>query len=276
LFRLTIAGYAQPVAFAVNDHRFADKTTRIISFQNIRNELDVQELESWQKLIRVLTHEIMNSTGPISSSIDTIREFLVDETGKTKNLGDLDQETLCDVLDGIEIIKERSLGLSGFVQNFRSLTLTMHIERKKFAVEELFHHVGFLLSDELKHKTIELRVTVFPKNLEIVADRNLIEQVILNLVNNAMDALGHKHDGVIRLNAFKNPHNQPVIQVFDNGKGIPEDVLEKIFVPFFTTKESGSGIGLSLSRQIIQRHGGTILVHAGAGMETCFEICFAG
>jgi two-component system nitrogen regulation sensor histidine kinase NtrY len=276
MFRLSIEGDSQPVAFKVNDYRFFDKTTRIISFQNIKNELDSQELEAWQKLFRVLTHEIMNSTVPITSSIDTIKEFLTDEyTREIKELKDINQETIRDILNGIEIIKERSLGLSEFVRNFRSLTIKPQINIKKLRLEEMFNHIQFLLSDVLKNKEIELKISILPKNLEIIADNRLIEQVILNLVYNAIDALDDTRLKQIRLNAHLNQINQPVIQIIDNGKGIPEELMDKIFVPFFTTKEKGSGIGLSISRQIVHLHGGIISVKSNPLIETCFEICIA-
>jgi two-component system, NtrC family, nitrogen regulation sensor histidine kinase NtrY len=276
MFRLSIAGDSRPVAFRVNDYRAFDRTTRIISFQNIKNELDAQELEAWQKLFRVLTHEIMNSTVPITSSIDTIKEFLTNEhTGKTKALTEINQETILDILNGIEIIKERSVGLSAFVRNFRSLTLKPEISVKKLKLEELFSHVQFLLSDVIKSKHIDLVVNIIPRNLEMKADSRLIEQVILNLLYNAVDALDSIPQKQIRLNGYRNQVNQLVIQIIDNGIGIPEELMDKVFIPFFTTKEKGSGIGLSISRQIMQLHGGIISAKSSPQIETCFELCFA-
>jgi two-component system nitrogen regulation sensor histidine kinase NtrY len=276
MFRLNIGDDSRPVAFKANDYRFFDKTTRIISFQNIKNELDSQELEAWQKLLSVLTHEIMNSTVPITSSIDTIKEFLTDEhTRDIKALKDINEETIHDILNGIEIIKERSVGLSEFVRNFRSLTIKPQINIKKLKLEEMFSHIRFILSDVLKGKQIDLNISILPKNLEIIADNRLIEQVILNLVYNAIDALDDIPLKQIRLNGHRNQNNQLVLQIIDNGKGIPDELMDKIFVPFFTTKEKGSGIGLSISRQIVQLHGGIISVKSTPLIETCFEICFA-
>jgi len=275
MFRLSIAGQSLPIAFKVNDYRLSEKTVRILSFQNIKNELDSQELESWQKLIRVLTHEIMNSTGPISSSVDTVKEFLLNEkTGEIRDIKEIDQETIYDILNGIEIIKERSVGLAEFVRDFKSLTVNLQIVPKNFKATELFSHIRFLLTDEMKTRDIEFSIEVFPYNLEILADLKLIEQVVLNLVHNSMDAVNKIPEKRIRLKAFRNIHNQVLIQVIDNGQGIPADLIEKIFVPFFTTKEMGSGIGLSISRQIIQMHGGSISVKSDS-LETCFEISFA-
>jgi two-component system, NtrC family, nitrogen regulation sensor histidine kinase NtrY len=275
MFRLNIAGDSRPIAFRVNDYRAFDRTTRIISFQNIKNELDSQELEAWQKLFRVLTHEIMNSTVPITSSIDSIKEFLTDEyTRDIKALKDINEETIHDVLKGIEIIKERSVGLSEFVRNFRNLTIKPKISIKKLKLEEMFNHIRFILSEALRSKQIDLTISIIPKNLDIVADIQLIEQVILNLVYNSIEALDNIPQKKIRLNGHKNQLNQLVIQVIDNGRGISEELMDKIFVPFFTTKEKGSGIGLSISRQIIQWHAGIISVKSTPLIETCFEIYF--
>lgn len=274
LFRLIIQGEMRSIAFKVNDYLIFDHVTRIISFQDIKHELDVQELESWQKLIRVLTHEIMNSTGPIISSIDTIKEFLTDaETQQQKEHREISGETIRDVLNGIEIIKERSLGLSEFVRNFRSITISPQLRIRKFQLQELFGHIHFLLADEMKKAGINVTMDIFPKTLEITADPKLMEQVVLNLVFNAMDAVRNVPEKKIGLIAHQNLSNQTILQVTDNGKGIPEELLDKIFVPFYTTKENGSGIGLSISRQIVQMHGGSIFVKSDYLTGSCFEIC---
>lgn len=273
LFRLIIHGDIRPIAFKVNDYLIFEGVTRIISFQDIKHELDAQELESWQKLTRVLTHEIMNSTGPIISSIDTIREFLTDEkTQQPKDQKAITNEIIGDVLNGIEIIKERGLGLSEFVKNFRSITISPQLRVSKFQLQELFRHIRFLLGDEMKRNGINLTMDIFPATIEITADPKLMEQVVLNLVYNAIDAVRSIPEKSIRLIAHHNLNNQTVLQVIDNGPGIPEELLDKIFVPFFTTKEKGSGIGLSISRQIMQMHGGVIYVKSGT-KGTCFEIC---
>lgn len=274
LIRLHIGGELHPVSFRINGYLFSWKPIRIISFQNIQHELDAQELESWQKLIRVLTHEIMNSTGPITSSIDTIKELLTDpHTQEIRKMNDLDQETITDVLSGIDIVKDRSVGLSEFIRNFRSITQNPHLSLKKIQVSELFRHVVFLLSGELKERGISVSFSIFPQSMELIADHKLFEQVLINLIYNAADALEPESVKNIELKSFVNQYNQPVIQVIDQGKGIPPEIMDKIFVPFFTTKEKGSGIGLSISRQIIQMHGGLLTLRSSPGEGTCCEIC---
>jgi nitrogen fixation/metabolism regulation signal transduction histidine kinase len=272
MLRLNIENNSIPVSFKISDYRFSDHIVRLISFQNIKNELDAQELESWQKLIRVLTHEIMNSTGPITSSIDSIKEFLVDED--THEIKKIDLDILRDVVRGIDIIKERSIGLSEFVRNFRSLTIKPEIKPEKISINELFDHIKFLLADELLSRKIEIQIAVHPLTLELYADKNLIGQVLMNLIYNSIEALECLENKTIQLKSFKNLTENIVIQIIDNGKGIPEDLMDKIFVPFFTTREKGSGIGLSLARQIMQMHNGTINVRSIAGTETTMELCF--
>lgn len=272
ILRLNLAQDTFPISFKVNDYRFLDSSIKLISFNNIRNELDMQELESWQKLIRVLTHEIMNSTGPITSSIDTIKEFIVDE--ETQAIKEINQDTLRDVVRGIDIIKDRSIGLSEFVRNFRSLTVKPEIKPEKFEILLLFNHVQFLLSDEITNSKADVQIACFPTNISLFADKNLIGQVIINLLKNAIDALANTGKKLIHLKAFYDLNNRVVIQVTDNGKGISDELMDKIFIPFFTTREKGSGIGLSISRQIMQMHQGSIAVRSVPGKETIFELRF--
>ena len=275
MLRLSILNNLVPISFKVNDYVFFEQPVRLISFQNIKNELDEQELESWQKLIRVLTHEIMNSTGPITSSIDTILEFLIEEdSGELKKIENITQNTMQDIWQGISIIKERSLGLSEFVQNFRSLTMLPKITPTKFLVEDLFKHIPFLFAEEIHCKKIDLDITVLPKKLELTADSKLIEQVIINLIHNSIDAIANMEKKQIRLKAFLNSNDRIVCQVIDNGKGIPGDLIDTIFVPFFTTKANGSGIGLTLSREIMKLHGGSIKASSEPDRETIFTLEF--
>lgn len=201
-----------------------------------------------------------------------LKEFLVDE--ETREIKNIDQDTLRDIVRGIDIIKERSIGLSEFVRNFKSLTTKPEIKPEKISVHELFEHVKFLLADELLKKQIEIKTTIFPATLELSSDKNLIGQVLMNLVYNSIEALENRENKIIQLYAFKNMSNKIVIQVIDNGKGISEELMDKIFIPFFTTREKGSGIGLSLARQIMQMHNGTINVRSITGTETTMELCF--
>ena len=249
--------------------RMRGETFTLASVQNIQSELEEQEMEAWQKLIRVLTHEIMNSITPISSLASTVRG-LVPETGKSE----FDPEVLSDVHMALETIQSRSQGLLHFVETYRELTRIPKPDFKIFQVSELFGHVSQLMKADLDEKNIVLHVTIDPETLELTADPDLVEQVLINLLRNASQALRGRDDAKIDLTAHMDRRGRVVIRVRDNGPGILEDVQERIFIPFFTTKRDGSGIGLSLSRQIMRVHRGTISVQSKLNEETIFTLRF--
>ena len=244
---------------------------RIITFQDIRNELEERELDSWQKLIRVLTHEIMNSAIPISTLTSVIRQMLEDKEGKPIPLGQLDEETSADVVNSLKTIESRSKGLVRFVDAYRSLTNIKPPQLETVAVKELFAEAHKLFEKEFRKKGITLHEAIEPPNLVITVDKNLFEQVLINLVKNASEALEANKGGIVSLLA-KEENGSVIMEVTDNGPGIPPDVLENIFVPFYTTKKQGSGIGLSLSRQIVRLHKGTLTVNTEVGKGTGFVV----
>ncbi|MBN2213013.1 MAG: hypothetical protein JW723_02110 [Bacteroidales bacterium] len=249
--------------------RIEQKEIRLLSFQNIKTELEENELDSYHKLIRILTHEIMNSTGPILSSISTIKELLTEKsTGATKNLNQISQELLDDSVKGLNIVEERSTGLADFVEKFRNLTLLPKPIFKKIRVSDLLKDIELLMKTECKRNNIRFTVEVTPGNLTVNADKKLIEQVIINLVTNSIQAFNHQKEKRIMIRAYKSTDNKVVMQLTDNGSGIPDEEMDQIFIPFYTTKEKGSGIGLSLSRQIMRLHNGTISLKSEPGIET--------
>ncbi len=250
------------------------KEYKLITLQNIHNELEEQEMDAWQKLIRVLTHEIMNSVTPISSLASTLEgevEYL------QKNSGQLHPEDLEDIQMAIKTIQRRSEGLIRFVSDFRNLTHVPTPQFKNVLVAEIFAHVVTLMESEMKANDIKCQVEVEPQSLVITADREMIEQVLINIVKNAIQALAEveRENGrhIILLARF-DEKSHPFIMVRDNGPGIDPDALERIFIPFFTTKKSGSGIGLSLSRQIMRSHRGTLTAHSVVGEGTDFILKF--
>lgn len=249
--------------------RMRGETFTLASVQNIQSELEEQEMEAWQKLIRVLTHEIMNSITPISSLASTVRG-LVPEDGQ----GQFDPEVLSDVHMGLETIQSRSQGLLHFVETYRELTRIPKPDFQIFPVAELFGHIGQLMKTDLDTKNIAFQVAVAPETLELTADPDLVEQVLINLLRNASQALVGRDQARIDLTAQLDRRGRVVIRVRDNGPGILEDVQERIFIPFFTTKRDGSGIGLSLSRQIMRVHRGTISVQSKVNEETVFTLRF--
>jgi two-component system, NtrC family, nitrogen regulation sensor histidine kinase NtrY len=237
----------------------------IVSFQNIGRELEEKEMEAWQKLIRVLTHEIMNSVTPIAS---------LASTGRSLVQNDVTEESIKDIRDAFQTIEKRSEGLLHFVQAYRNLTRIPKPAFQIIAVKDILHSVVRLLKTQINETGVSLKTSVEPKKLEVTADPELIEQVLINLVKNSIEALMTRSDRKIELSAWLDSQGRVVIQVRDNGPGIEPEAMDKIFIPFFTTKGTGSGIGLSLSRQIMRLHGGSISVSSRADQETVFTLRF--
>jgi nitrogen fixation/metabolism regulation signal transduction histidine kinase len=237
-------------SFIIKDHK-----VKLVSLQDIRNEIQQEEIEIWQKLIRVLTHEIMNSAGPITSLSSTLSQTFLDELQQNKQIEDTTKKQF---LIGLQAIEKRSLGLAKFIETYRSLTKIPKPIFRKIELTGLFEQLALLMKDELMQVNAKLIVQVQPENLNILADEKLISQVLLNLIRNSIQAFENIERNQININAFQIENDQTQIEVHDNGKGITDEILEKIFIPFFTTREDGSGIGLSLSRQIIILHGGSI------------------
>jgi nitrogen fixation/metabolism regulation signal transduction histidine kinase len=250
-----------------------DVKFKLVSLQNIQSELEEKEMEAWQNLVKVLTHEIMNSIAPISSLATTMREDIQSLVDKKSNVPPEDME---DYLMGINTIEKRSEGLINFVSEFRSLA---HIPTPQFTairIHELFHQVELLFQNQLKTNSICYEKCIAPKDLLLFADRTLIEQVLINLTQNAIHAVQDVEKKNILMYAFIDENGKIIIEVSDSGKGIEEEALAKIFIPFFTTKKKGSGIGLSLSKQIMRRHKGNIQVTSEWGKGTTFKLIFNG
>jgi len=241
---------------------------QLVAIQDIKSELETRELESWIKLIRVLTHEIMNTVAPITSLSQTILSYF-------KNINDKvpDDKIIRNTIKGLEIINERGNGLISFVETYRKLTRLPQPEKKPISLGELFDSIITLVNYEPQNKQVKIEREVVPSDLEIMADKKQVTQVLINLLKNALEALSNKENSKIKLKGGINERGRAQISVTDNGPGIPEDLMDKIFVPFFTTKESGSGVGLSLSRQIMQLHGGSLKVESKP-QNTTFTIIF--
>jgi nitrogen fixation/metabolism regulation signal transduction histidine kinase len=238
----------------------------LVTVQDIRGELEEREIEAWQKLIRVLTHEIMNSMTPISSLAGTV-EGLIDKGCAGE------PESLADIRGALKTIQRRSEGLLHFVDGYRNLARVPKPDLKFFPAADLFAQVTQLLQPNLDKCGGRLETSSSPARLEVLADRALLEQVLINLVLNACEAVRGRERPQIALAASLDERGRPVIQVRDNGPGIPPENLDKIFVPFYSTKEGGSGIGLSLSRQIMRLHGGSISAASKPG-QTIFTLRF--
>ncbi len=264
------------LAIYATEFKIHDRTVVLTSIKNIQNELEEKEMESWQKLIRVLTHEIMNSITPISSLSSTVMMILGDLKNRLKQREDSNEviESVEDVESAFQTIHKRTDGLLHFVNTYRNLTSLPNPQISIFPVKQLFKNIHSLLEEQLNLKSINCLIDVYPETLELSADEKLIEQVLINMVTNSIQSLPGKERAEIKLRGFLNKRGRITLQVIDNGKGILPEVMDKIFIPFFTTKAEGSGIGLSLSKQILRKHGGSVNAYSEPNKETGFTLTF--
>jgi two-component system nitrogen regulation sensor histidine kinase NtrY len=245
----------------------------ILSIQDIKNELDEKEIESWMKLIRVLMHEIMNSITPITSLSESLSN-IYSKSGVPVVPEDINTKTIATTLQGLNVIKEQGKGLMSFVESYRKLTRVPEPEKKLFRVADLLSRVQVLYKSLEKSERIELTVLLEDSELEFFADQNLISQVLINLLKNALEANESNEKAKICIVVSEGSNGHHKICVSDNGPGIPEENIDEIFVPFFTTRQNGSGIGLSISRQIMRVHGGNLKVKSVPDKETVFCLSF--
>lgn len=251
-----------------------EKVFNLVSLQNIITELERNELDSWQKLIRVLTHEIMNSVSPVISLTKTISKYFTGEDNQTPlPSGEITDRIIDKTISGLDTIRDTGEGLMDFVSKYRRLNQIPQPVFTRFTIISLFDSVKQLMGETKEIKNITIDVDIDPPDLMLLADAKQLEQVMINLIKNSVEAINDFKNGRIILRAFSKEDNT-FIQVEDNGHGIPGDILDNIFVPFFTTKDKGSGIGLSLSRQIILLHEGTISVHSVPDVKTVFTLMF--
>ncbi|MCW5911050.1 MAG: GHKL domain-containing protein [Cyclobacteriaceae bacterium] len=273
LLRLTFGDETVQLSVFAIELTLRDEEVKLISMSNIQSELEEKEMEAWQNLVRVLTHEIMNSVTPISSLAGIVEEDLKSRIDRPVDTT-LKKEDLEDMYLSLQTISKRSAGLIKFVKEFRNLT---HIPKPKLAevsVKELLEELAQLHKKELADNQVTISVNVTPENLFVLADKTMIEQVIINLIKNAIQAFDDQPGKKIDLTAYSNEKGRTIISVKDNGSGIDADALEKIFIPFYSTKKTGSGIGLSLSKQIMRQHEGNITVKSELGKGTEFLLRF--
>jgi two-component system, NtrC family, nitrogen regulation sensor histidine kinase NtrY len=246
------------------------KVNKVIACQNINEALDETEARAWQKLLSVMTHEIMNSVAPISSLAGTLKNRLAQSNAfAASGAGNMDDLEL-----GLETIQRRSEGLLKFTETYRNLNKITNPSLKKVFVRDLFETLHTLMQPTLDQKKVELEVILKDPHLTVAVDINLIEQVLINLLVNALEAVKEKPTPRIILSAL-HENNKLLIKVADNGGGISSELLDKIFIPFFSTKKSGSGIGLSLCKQIMLLHKGNIQVQSREGEGSVFTLLFS-
>jgi two-component system, NtrC family, nitrogen regulation sensor histidine kinase NtrY len=246
------------------------KIYKLIAFQNVNEALDETESKAWQKLLSVLTHEIMNSVAPISSLAETLKHRLKQSVSTLNN----ESGAVDDLELGIETIKRRSEGLLKFAETYRSLNKITTLNLNKIYVRDIFENLLQLMQPTLEQKNIDAETILKDPDLMLEADTSLLEQVMINLLVNAIDAVKDRPDPRITLSAYVATNRRTVIKISDNGNGMPPEVIDKIFIPFFSTKKSGSGIGLSLCKQIMMLHKGNIQVQSEEGVGTAFLLQF--
>lgn len=247
------------------DLRLQNEPFHLITFQNIRTELEEQELVAWQKLIRILTHEIMNSVAPISSLSSTLKDLMGDRLR-------IEQPLLDEVRDSLGVIEKRSQGLLNFTETYRTLTRIPPPKFQLIDAGEMVDQLHTLFRPRLEEGRIEWETQAPPSAVTFQGDPALLEQVFINLIKNALEALREVEKPKLLLSFQKLAGGKVLFRVSDNGPGIPEDMLDQVFVPFFTTKETGSGIGLSLSRQILRLHKGNIELYSKSGEGTVVTV----
>lgn len=245
----------------------------IIAFQDIRSEIEQKEIEAWHNVIRILAHEMLNSFTPVSSLASTIKSMTESEDGSIMELNELDNEDIRDINMAATTIKKRSDGLLVFVKDYRTISNVPIPKLEPVNAKKFLAEIVLLMSANAKEAQVEIRILPIPANAMIRIDRKLIEQVFINLINNSIHALEGVKNPVIKLSCLVE-QERTLIMVSDNGKGIEEKIMNQIFIPFYTTKKNGSGIGLSLSKNILKKHGGNLLVSSEVGLNTTFTLIF--
>ena len=272
LVRLTLPDETIQISIYAIELTLRGEVIKLVSMNNIQSELDEKEMEAWQNLVRVLTHEIMNSVTPISSLASIVENELKERMDGPTSTFKMDE--MEDMHLSVQTISKRSAGLIRFVREFKNLSQTPKPTLAPVNVKKLLEEMAVLQKKELSDSEINISVSVEPSDLVISADKNMIEQVLINLIKNAMQAFSEQTEKCIELKAYLDEKTKPVISVRDNGDGIDPEALERIFVPFFSTKKTGSGIGLSLSKQIMRQHEGRIAVKSELGKGTEFLLRF--
>jgi two-component system, NtrC family, nitrogen regulation sensor histidine kinase NtrY len=258
----------QPLAVQGTAIQMRGTWVRIVTLQNIGTELQQKEVEAWQNLTRVLRHEIMNSMTPIVSLVGTMRLIVDEDIEKSTT----DHEAVEDLKEALQTLEKRSQGMMKFVNAYRDFTTLPKPNLRTVSVKQLLQEVLQLLQADLIAAGVLWELKVEPESLTVVADSDQLQQVLINLIKNALEAVAGQAHPLIKVIAQMSANQKTTISIHDNGHGIEPEALEKIFIPFYTTKKTGSGIGLSLSRQILQQHNGQLVAQSEAGNGTVFSL----
>jgi len=273
LVTFSVEGIEYKLTLATTELIIAGKSERLISLQDIQSELDATQAEAWEDLVRVLTHEIMNSITPVTSLAKTAADVVNDVLEKVRNEEPVEDD-IEDLRDAIETVARRSDSLVQFVDSYRQITRLAPPEKKRVRLADLFETVVRLAQAECPQDNVEFSFDIHPSELDVYADRDLLEPVLINLLRNAWQAQETTATPEVRLTGRLNRRQNIIIEVADNGPGIPANIVTKIFVPFFTTRESGSGVGLALARQVMIAHGGFIRAGTNDSGGALFSLTF--
>lgn len=260
------------LAIRMTELRLHGQHLRLFSLQNIRSELQQNEIQAWQNLTKVLRHEIMNSITPISSLVGTMNDILHEDLHGED--GEINPEAIEDIEEGLRTIGNRSQGLIKFVNAYRDFTNIPEPEFARFEMYELMEHVDQLMRTELRRHDVQFVCKADNEHILLMADKQLVEMILINLIKNGLEAVQGRKGARVELFGGMGPDQRPIISVSDNGPGIIPEAIERIFIPFYTTKKTGSGIGLSLSRQIMQLHNGDLTVTSVPESKTEFVLRF--
>ncbi len=272
IYQLNVKNLSETYLFGISEVIVLQELVKIVSFQNIGEEMGKSEMDSYKKLIRTLTHEIMNTITPITS-LAVANRLILSKENTVKDIAELEDEDLKDLFTNNAVLEERSKGLTEFIERFRKISLLPLPEPQPIRIIDLFKETCQLLKESIEHQSIDLSTSITPEDLTLSADKGMIEQVLINLIKNSIEALEGAGQKQISLEAFLK-HQRLIIHVVDNGPGIEDSCLHDIFIPFFSTKEKGSGIGLSYSMEVMHLHGGTIRMVPGDENQTVFELSF--
>lgn len=266
-------GGALQLTVAATQLTLAGEPRLLVSLQNIGADLDATEVRAWQDLVRVLTHEMMNSLTPVASLTRTARAMLEDLRDRVADRPDL-REEVADAEQAIDTVARRSDGLLRFVERYRQFTAVPRPQLQRLRLREMVERLQRLMGPALAEKGIVFEVLILPPTLELLADADLLEQTLINLMKNAVEAMQGQPEPRLQLTAHLDETGRVLVTVADTGPGIPPEIADKIFVPFFTTKREGSGVGLSLARQVMLAHGGSISAAAAEGGGSAFTLRF--
>lgn len=259
LIQLTNEREKQQIALKSTTTTMNNEELILVVAQDIHQELDEKETDSWVRLIRVLTHEIMNTITPITSISESVLKYYQTNRGLIP-LEEFTEDHIKNTAKGLEVIKEQGGDLMEFVQSYRSFLSLPKPDKSLVSASKLLDKIKILMSQENQNHHISFDIDIKPNDLELFIDEKQISQILINLTKNAFQSLDNQEGGAIKITAGISKANKKYISVWDNGPGIPPELIEEIFVPFFTTKNTGTGIGLSLSKQIMHLHGGSMSV----------------